>query len=539
MTLQELERGVSAGELIGTLHDIEDVYTCTPTQEGILLAHVQHDDQYAVQTIMDVRSVDPQAAPIDMVKLADAWRALVCRHPILRTFFLQVTSHHSRSFLQAVLRKYSPDIILRTFDHREDALAFLKSEPRKPFRFAFPGYDLWIVQATDGSTLCRLDISHALVDATTLRLIWNEWSQAHSQQLSSAPATPYADFIRYFNTQSERQALQYWTEYLSEVRPCLLLTLADDFGIENDAQHDFVFSSLPQADELHEFCKANEATVANVFQVAWAVVLGTFSGEDSVCFGFLASGRDAPIKNVYSIAGPLISMLVCQLNISPGTSISHLLDTVREDVIKGLSHQAVSLGEIHHALGLNTSRLFNTILSVQSVTKVDADSEAGLSFHKLSEADPTEYDLSATAVGSHDKIQVSLGFRKQRVLQAQAQNIADTFIQVVKSISTGNIKRVEDIQLCSKKKTREHLVSGREFPAKIEKCLHEIVRSRVLALPNEQAVYAWDGQLSYSQLDELSSRLASYIIRQDAKRKLLFGFASRRVCGLLSQLWQS
>ncbi|KAH8761911.1 hypothetical protein BGZ57DRAFT_992597 [Hyaloscypha finlandica] len=43
-------------------------------------------------------------------------------------------------------------------------------------------------------------------------------------------------------------------------------------------------------------------------------------------------------------------------------------------------------------------------------------------------------------------------------------------------------------------------------------CIHDMISSTTTRNPDDQAINSWDGQLTYSQLDKLSSRLAVYLV---------------------------
>ncbi|KAI9903494.1 hypothetical protein N3K66_000023 [Trichothecium roseum] len=49
-------------------------------------------------------------------------------------------------------------------------------------------------------------------------------------------------------------------------------------------------------------------------------------------------------------------------------------------------------------------------------------------------------------------------------------------------------------------------------PEAFEQCIHEIIASNVVSYPEKLAVDAWDGKLSYHELDQLSTRLAEQLV---------------------------
>jgi amino acid adenylation domain-containing protein len=55
---------------------------------------------------------------------------------------------------------------------------------------------------------------------------------------------------------------------------------------------------------------------------------------------------------------------------------------------------------------------------------------------------------------------------------------------------------------------------NREVPQAVETLVHRLIQAQSLQQPELQAVCSWDGNLTYAELDSLSSRLASYLSTQ-------------------------
>ncbi|KAL7771439.1 hypothetical protein CFE70_001382 [Pyrenophora teres f. teres 0-1] len=56
-----------------------------------------------------------------------------------------------------------------------------------------------------------------------------------------------------------------------------------------------------------------------------------------------------------------------------------------------------------------------------------------------------------------------------------------------------------------------------EIPGVTNKCIHDLFAEQVLAQPNAPAICAWDGKMSYSVLDNLSTTLAGYLVKIGVK----------------------
>ncbi|KUJ11332.1 acetyl-CoA synthetase-like protein, partial [Mollisia scopiformis] len=51
-------------------------------------------------------------------------------------------------------------------------------------------------------------------------------------------------------------------------------------------------------------------------------------------------------------------------------------------------------------------------------------------------------------------------------------------------------------------------------PPAVDTLVHILIQKQAAWLPQSQAVCSWDGDLSYAELDDLSSRLAAYLAAQ-------------------------
>lgn len=84
-----------------------------------------------------------------------------------------------------------------------------------------------------------------------------------------------------------------------------------------------------------------------------------------MCFGYLASGRDAPLSGVRDVVGVLINMLVCRMEFDGSNTTADLLQSIQTEFTRALAHQNCSLADIQSSLGLQGQPLFNSVLSIQ------------------------------------------------------------------------------------------------------------------------------------------------------------------------------
>jgi amino acid adenylation domain-containing protein/non-ribosomal peptide synthase protein (TIGR01720 family) len=372
---------------LASLDEIEDIYPCSPMQQGILLSQIKVSGSYEVQQIS--RIVSAKARPVDIERFKGAWQQVVDYHASLRTIFIKSVSVNGGIFDQAVLKRFDVAVLHVMAKSAEEAIRVLKDQTNIRYSDNQPAHRLTICEVSPQEVFCRVEISHALMDGMSKALIMRDLTQAYEQTLIRGRGPLYSNYISYLQQQPADQALEYWTSRLRNTRPCLIPTCSRTRDQRVD--YDSVKVNLDTAD-LWEFCERTGVTIASVFKAAWGLVLRAFTNSDEVCFGYLVSGRDIPVDGASNCVGVFINMLICRLDISPTTDVVQLALEIQEDFLRCLPFQHCSLAEIQHNLDLSGASLFNTALSIQR--HVSEAGEAGrspeISFEAICDSDPTE-----------------------------------------------------------------------------------------------------------------------------------------------------
>ena len=180
------------------------------------------------------------------------------------------------------------------------------------------------------------------------------------------------------------------------------------------------------------FCSQNGVTLSNTLQLVWALILRIYTGSDEVCFGYLSSGRDAPIPGIQDAAvGAFINMLTCRLTLGSSTILRDALQTIQADFINSMTHQGASLATIQHDLQLSSTSLFNTAFTFQRRTRSQDFSTSSISFEVLEAHDPSEYDITVNVEASEFEVEIHFGYWTTILSEPQAENMAHTFEHIL------------------------------------------------------------------------------------------------------------
>jgi hypothetical protein len=209
---------------------------------------------------------------------------------------------------------------------------------------------------------------------------------AYAGQLAKLKCPSYSSYISHVQSGSSNTAITYWQSFLAGIEPCHFPLLNDRIA---ESKQQMMQVRFEHSLQLHKFCE-NNLTLSHVLQVAWGLVLLCFTCSDEVCFGYLTSGRNAPVSGIQDAVGVFINMLVCRMSLAGMTRLDQALERAQGDFIRSLSYQHCSLAEIQHDLPMSGASLFNTAISLQKALHSRSSKESVLSFDCVAARDPTE-----------------------------------------------------------------------------------------------------------------------------------------------------
>jgi amino acid adenylation domain-containing protein/non-ribosomal peptide synthase protein (TIGR01720 family) len=380
---------------------IEEVYPCTPTVDGILLSQTRQASSYITVALYEISSRDKK--PVDIDHLIQSWQKVVAYQPALRSIFIGGLDA-SAAFNQVVIKTYRGEVVLLPpVEDRAFAAAALSQLPTLDYTQVRPPHRVALVPI-QGKVVVKIEMSHAITDGASASILIEDWIQAYIGTLSTVDLlSTTSGYVRALQTgKTKDEKLGYWKKKLADVEPCYFPALARG-GFSSSSERSTAAttsaSTISIKDALfariQQFYSApSSVTPASLLQSAWARTLSAYTSNEgkSVVFGYLCSGRDAPVAGIDLSVGAYANMMVCRAEIET-TGRDGFLRGVHEQIMQDMDYQHCSLAEIQHELGAGRG-LFNSVVSFQRVEDEQQDATgAGLAFEGLDGLDPTEVTL--------------------------------------------------------------------------------------------------------------------------------------------------
>ncbi|KAK7427649.1 Nonribosomal peptide synthetase 4, partial [Neonectria magnoliae] len=503
MTEEKLpQAGVQSMDLV------EDAYPCSPMQSGLLVSTTKNSTFYAAYTLHEVKS--RSNLPVDVTRLANAWKRIVEYHPMLRSIFVESVTQQDSLYDQVVLREVDVPLVQSEKDTEEDAIAALSAPPVHQKDNAQLLHHFEICTSKSGKVFCRLDISHVIMDGTSLSLVFRDLALAYQGSLGSGEAPLYRNYIKHLQDQAIQPGIDYWTLYLSGLEPCHFPVLDDGDAAESKELR-YLRVNFEGLAELQSLCDDRGVTIVNAIYAAWALTLRLYTASEEVCFGYLTSARDLPIPGIRDLVGPVINMVACRVNVGVATTLGDMMALVQKDYLDSLEYRHIPLAEVQHALQLSNTALFNTALSYRKLPPADQDN-VDIAFEECRPTyDPDEYNVSVNIEAGEAGMAIDLMYWTDTLSDGQAANVASTFTTALNNILHHCNKPIAQLEHLGNRHREQLCQWNQKMPEAIESCVHDLFTQQALSRPDAPAIASWDMDLTYAELDLASTKLAHHL----------------------------
>ncbi|PSN73352.1 nonribosomal peptide synthetase 6 [Corynespora cassiicola Philippines] len=304
--------------------NVEDVFPCTPLQEGLMALSAKFQDAYVAQRVAEL--------PLEQAeKLKIAFDKSVEDCPILRTRIVNIPG---KGLYQVILKDGE---LVRS--HGSNLTEYLRKDREEPMELGKALFRYGIIHdPTTGKTNMAITLHHAIYDGWSMPLVFDRINRAYAGLDTQRSAT-FTHFIRWLTNLDPSSAKDYWRERLDGASP-------------------HQFPPLPykgyitQADSLLEHYVTvptsahSKLTLATIIRGAWALVSSLYMGHSDVIFGETLTGRSASVPGIVEIEGPMITTVPIRVRLALDRPISEYLHTLHANTVQQIPHEHLGLQNI-------------------------------------------------------------------------------------------------------------------------------------------------------------------------------------------------
>lgn len=484
--------------------------------------------------------------PLDRDALERSLNEIVSRHEALRTRFVSVDGR-PRQTMDAVGSIDVPLVDLQSLEPqaREQEVLRLGREA------SLGAFDLLsgpllrarLVRLASRSHLLLLTMHHIVGDGWSLGVLFRElgalygaYSRGQSSPLEGLPIQ-YADFARWQRQWLSGEVLEshlaYWRERLSGLAVLALPT--DRRRPEVPTYAGAVeFLELPTefARELQDMSRRAGGTLFMTMLSAFYVLLHRYSAQEDLVVGSPIANRNR--EELEGLIGCFVNMLLLRADLSGNPSFRELVEQVKAGALAAYEHQELPfeklVDELEPERDLSRNPLFQVVFAVENTPRDDLVLEGLVLAHERLEVLSTRFDLEVH-VGEHPSgLTVACAYSTDLFEAQTIRRMLGHYAQLLKAAARAPDCPIDQLPLLGEDERRQMLVEWNatqvSFP--LEATVVELFESRASRSPESEALSFGARRMSYGELDEASSRLASWLRGQGVKADVPVGVLQER-----------
>lgn len=298
--------------------------------------------------------------PVDATALTAALRAVVDRHPVLRTVYPQVDGQP----VQRVLPAGPVEVTVVDLDGADDAEALLDIQAaaaaREPFDLATrPPVRCTVWHGPPHGDAVLLTFHHIAVDGWSMAIVLGDLDAAYTAALAGRavslpePAVRYTDYaIRDRADDDTDTARRRLAARAAELRPYAgdLVLGRGRRGTAVGSGGQVVFGIAdPVRAAVHDLARRLRVTPFVVLFAAYQAVLYRWTGRDAFLVATVTANR--PHTTLEDLVGFFVNLVPLRCDLQPIRPFADLCGAVRTESYRALSHQVIPFDRLSAELG--------------------------------------------------------------------------------------------------------------------------------------------------------------------------------------------
>ncbi|KAM4057707.1 AMP-binding enzyme [Hirsutella rhossiliensis] len=479
---------------------IYDMFPCTPLQAGLFALSMQQKGSYIARFVYELRP------DVHVSRFTEAWDHAVNMSPILRTRFVQLPG---REICQVVIAKQDQDHWLSG----DDVDAYIEEDRRRTMGLGEPLSRTGLVRGgKSGKVFFIWSVHHALYDGWSLTLLL-DMVQSHYERVSSPTPVPFQAFVKHLASIDDGLADAYWEREYEELETQIFPVLPSSAYIPRANQ------SLRHQVQPLRWSQTN-FTASAAIHLAWGILAAKRSATSDAVFGALVSGRQAPVAGIERVLAPTIATVPVRIAVGWDQTVGAMMRRVQNQAADMVPFEQTGLQRIRRvSQGASLACRFQTLLVVHPVKleseksrlfaprqdEVDEEAEAMVNF--------STYALTVQCQLQERGMQILASFDSSVVQESVVSRLLQQFEHVLRQVLDTSMQatRVRDLSIASAEDLSDLWRWNASLPAPANGCIHDLIADMTRRQPRAAAIEAWDGALTYQQLDDLSDQLAHNI----------------------------
>lgn len=479
---------------------IHDAYPCTPLQEGLMSSTSKRPGDYMVQNVLEFTH------SVVIRDICAAFEQLSHAMPILRT---RLVEYKSLGLVQVVL-----DEEIR-WSEASSLDGYLEADKEQLMHLGQPLTRYALVKDTGTPRWLIWTTHHAICDDWSMRLMMDSLYQLYQgESVENGPQ--FQTYVNHIKHQGCEDLASYWKHALADCGRSSFPPFSPSLGqpvADEVTQHHF---QLPHR-------HSDNIRIPNLIRASWALVAGRMINSEDVVFGVTLSGRNDSVAGIERMIAPTVTTVPVRTKWAKSQRASEYLQRVQQQSAEMIPFEHAGLQYISNICpGASQACAFQTLLTIQPEKTPIFHNSIGKWWTNHRGRLFTSYGLTIEIQLEADNITASAFFDPRMIGPWVVRKLLKRLEFVMHQLDHASSDKVlADIDMSSPQELREIWDWNSVVPISSEEHVQNMITEKSRSQPGAPAVCAWDGKLTYDELERLTTRLASRLINLGIKPGVL------------------
>ncbi|HLP46093.1 MAG TPA: amino acid adenylation domain-containing protein [Candidatus Kapabacteria bacterium] len=539
---------------------VEDVYPLSDIEKGMIFYYLKYPGTsiYLNQLVFQWKMKN-----FDEKIFKKALELMVQKHPILRSGY---SAYDFEEPVHIVYNEFPCDF--ECFDisnlDRSGQAGYIGSMVEKDTeqRFIFNGENaLWRMKAfiVDSENVCFFWSSHhAMVDGWSSATIMTEINNTYLKLRAGENVAPeelkntYKEFVvEQMVGKRNPQVLDYWKQELAGYKRLQLPGQLNSSNEKEGLKSYIKFFRLEYLDKLNKAARTYNTSIKHLCFATYMYMLSMLTYERDVVVGLITNNR--PIcEDSEKIIGCFLNTIPVRMHVPARIKCSDYIARVEKKMVELKKYDKLSLFEIKRIIGeenQNENPIFDTIFNYIDFHVFGQLERENQQQGTNANVSPTGERQSFTTGGANlntlldvhigstgGQFSVTLTYASHKIKDEWVVKLGGYFESILNKLIEAPGEPVEKAEFISLEEKQKLLFDFNDTPkeCEFEKNITVMFEEQAQKMPDYMAVVHRDIQLTYSDLDDKSNRLARLLREKGVEFNAIVGILTDRSIEMIS-----
>ncbi len=462
--------------------------------------------------------------------LNESFNAIIKRHKVLQAYFVEDNGQPVQVFNQEVKMPMEfIDLQNIPYNNRKAKVVQLaEQEAKTPFNLEkCPLIRSKLVTVDQNEHILILVVHHIVFDGWSFGILLKELNYYYDAYLNETVqplpelTIQYADFAQWqienIQAGSLKNQLAYWKKQLEGSATVLELPIDKQrppVQTYNGAKFTSIIP-LELVEELQKYARQENVTLFMVLLAAFKVLLYKYSGQTDIIVGSPIANRNT--KTIEELIGFFANNVILRTCFSSEIKFNELLKQIKNETLEAYINQDVPfekiVEELHLERDMSRNPLFQVLFGMQNTPMVNLELSK-LNISTL-EIDPgySRFDLAVDIRNVGEVLAADFEYNTDLFNEETIVRMAGHYKQLLVGILNNPNLELDRYNVLTEEEKNTIILDWNNTKEDIGdfSSWTELFEKQAVETPNAIAVVCGKQQMSYTQLNESSNRLAHYL----------------------------